>query len=222
MHFPLNRPYPGADFALVEEIGAIKMALYLRDWSQGDCVTEVEGRYGVSEGEILAAAAHVRVLIEATASLAVAMGTGREFVEQVRRVGQRVLLGGRREAERAADLTVPPLVEPVLDVDDHHPCEIRLDGVRIRLQEKQYRLMCLLAEQPGTCVGYEEIYNFLWGGVIVESNQMHFQKRRLVEAITAQIPERRNLIRTIPKRGFVLELGCSEVRRVSLGRLPEN
>ena len=95
---------------------------------------------------------------------------------------------------------------PVLVVDDRRPGEIVLDGTRIRLQEKQYQLIHVLARAPGECVPYETIYEAVWGDTIVEPNQMHFQKRKLLDAITAHMPDRAPLVTTVPKRGFVLNL----------------
>ena len=99
----------------------------------------------------------------------------------------------------------------VLVVDDRHPGQIELDGVVVPLQDKQYRLMQLLAATPGECVDYERIYEHLWGDAIVENNQIHFQRRRLVERIKAMVPARENVVRTVPKRGFVLDLHPGEV-----------
>lgn len=103
------------------------------------------------------------------------------------------------------------LPAPVLIVDDRHPCEITIDGVRIRLQEKQYRLVCVLAEAPGECVPYDTIYEKVWGDIIVEPNQMHFQKRKVLDCVKEQAPNRENLIVTVPKRGFRLNLSPEEV-----------
>lgn len=105
----------------------------------------------------------------------------------------------------------PPVGLPILVVDDRHPDRVLLEGAEVRLQEKQYRLIRLLAARPGECVAYEEIYEALWGAVIVENNQMHFQKRKLIESIRAARPDQKDLIRTIPKRGFVLNLQPADV-----------
>lgn len=105
-----------------------------------------------------------------------------------------------------APVEAPPPAKPVLMVDDRRPGEILVDGVRIALQDKQYRMIRTLAVQPGVCVPYEDIYTAVWGEVIVENNQMHFQKRKLLAAICAKRPERADLIATVPKRGFVLQL----------------
>ena len=100
----------------------------------------------------------------------------------------------------------PVQTAPVLVVDDRHPDQILVDGQSVRLQDKQYRLVRILAATPGECVPYETIYDAVWGDAVVESNQMHFQKRRLLAAIEAQNPQRAGLITTVPKRGFVLNL----------------
>ena len=114
----------------------------------------------------------------------------------------------------------PPASGPVLIVDDRHPGEILLDGQSIRLQEKQYRLIQCLATSPGVCLPYEVLYRKLWGNIIVESNQMHFQKRKLLEAISEKQPDRAGLITTIAKRGFVLNLAEDQVVVRSVSREP--
>jgi helicase len=105
-----------------------------------------------------------------------------------------------------------PASPPVLVVDDRRPGEICVEGRPVRLQEKQYRLVRALAAVPGECITYDAIYEALWGkDIVVEPNQMHFQKRRLLECIKEAVPHRADLVRTIPKRGFVLDLAPGEV-----------
>lgn len=101
-----------------------------------------------------------------------------------------------------------------LVVDDRRPGGIVLDGVPIRLQDKQFRLIRVLASAPGECVSYDQIYQALWGDGVVEPNQMHFQKRRLLGRIQQAAPRRSDLIKTIPKRGFMLDLSSDEVALV--------
>lgn len=100
---------------------------------------------------------------------------------------------------------------PALIVDDAAPGEVLLDGVRVPLQEKQYRMIRILAANPGVCVPYDCIYKAVWGDAIVEDNQMHFQKRKLAAAIAAASPRRDGAIKTIPKRGFMLDMPPEEV-----------
>ena len=40
---------------------------------------------------------------------------------------------------------------------------------------------------------------------------MHFQKRKLLERIRQVRPERKGMVKTIPKRGFVLDLAATEM-----------
>ncbi len=101
--------------------------------------------------------------------------------------------------------------KPVLIVDDRHPGQIILEDKTIQLQNKQYTLVRLLAACPGECVGYEEIYRAIWGEAIVEQNQMHFQKRMLLAAIKDAVAEPVDLVKTIPKRGFMLNLRPEQV-----------
>jgi DNA-binding winged helix-turn-helix (wHTH) protein len=54
-------------------------------------------------------------------------------------------------------------------------------------------------------VPYETIYEELWGASIVEDNQMHFQKRKLIARIREIAPEHEDLIKTVPKQGFMLD-----------------
>jgi DNA-binding winged helix-turn-helix (wHTH) protein len=81
----------------------------------------------------------------------------------------------------------------------------------VKLQEKQYRLIRVLSVLPGECIPYETIYKMVWGNTIVETNQMHFQKRKLLESIRQVLPHRADLITTVPKRGFTLNLAPGEV-----------
>lgn len=108
--------------------------------------------------------------------------------------------------EEAADSSAPVLV-----VDDRRPDRICIDDKPVPLQDKQYRLIRILAMSPGSCVPYETIYRAVWEDVVVEPNQMHFQKRRLLARIVEAAPGRAELIKTIPKRGFLLDLAPEEV-----------
>ncbi|GAF82481.1 unnamed protein product, partial [marine sediment metagenome] len=109
--------------------------------------------------------------------------------------------------------TTAEIIQPkvALVVDDTHPGQIFVDDEAVPLQEKQYRLIRTLAAHPGQCVPYDTIYKSVWGDAIVESNQMHFQKRKLLDRIKRAAPHRAKLVTTVPKRGFVLNLSLKEV-----------
>ena len=116
-----------------------------------------------------------------------------------------------QEGANAQQASKQQSIAPVLVVDETRPGEIILDGQTIRLQDKQYQMIHLLTEEVGRCVGYDAIYDTLWGDTIVEQNQIHFQKRKLKKAIEAVLPARGDMIKTVPKRGFSLCLGAHEV-----------
>jgi len=115
----------------------------------------------------------------------------------------------KRKEPAKVDTEAAPV--PVLVVDERRPGEIHVDGTAVVLQDKQYRLIRVLAERPGECVSYDTIYDRIWGETVVESNQMHFQKRKLLAAIGSAAPARATLIKTVPKRGFVLNLPADAV-----------
>jgi helicase len=118
----------------------------------------------------------------------------------------------QKETTMKNAVQAPPRPTPVLVIDGRRPGEFMLDGIAVQVQDKQYRLLCLLAARPGECVSYDEIYAGLWGdAVIVEDNQMHFQKRKLLKAIAAACPRRANLVAAVPKHGFRLNLAPQEV-----------
>lgn len=95
---------------------------------------------------------------------------------------------------------------PVLIIDEARPGEIQLDGALLSLQEKQYQLISILAQSPGECIPYGHIYECIWGDAIVEDNQMAYQKSLLMKEIRKVCPARDGIIKTIPKRGYMLNL----------------
>lgn len=101
--------------------------------------------------------------------------------------------------------------DSVLVVNDARPGWIQIDGFRVRLEEKQYRLISLLATSPGICVAYDAIYEALWGDTVVEPGQISYQKSKLLKRIESVAPERSGLVHTVPKRGLMLNLTADEV-----------
>jgi len=115
-----------------------------------------------------------------------------------------------------------------LVIDDRRPGVIGIGDTQIRLPERPYRLIRLLAARPQECVTYDEIYDALWGeDVFVENNQMHQHKSEILRRTRDAVPEEFELIRTVPKRGFVLTVPHEMVRviriapsEVSAGSVP--
>lgn len=99
----------------------------------------------------------------------------------------------------------------LLVLDMNRPGEVWLEGKKIQLPEKQYRLLCLLAQNAGRCVPYEEVYKELWNDIIVEDAQMAFQKCMLLRKLCEISPQWKERLRTIPKRGFILDLPQNQI-----------
>ncbi len=269
---PLNRIRKGNLTPFFEEVRAIKIALFLEHWIAQEPVHGLEEQFHTMSGQIVSAAQQISWLLDATATIASALGGKKTFITRIRLLSERLQYGvleetlplarqrlakGRRgvvlEMARAGLHTPEALAgaseaqlrpwlkpaairrlqewartqcrsrkhpaaetasspAPVLVVDDRQPDRIELDGKVVILQEKQYCLIRILAATPGQCVPYDTIYAALWGDTVVENNQMHYQKQNLLKRIRSTVPDRANLVRTIPKRGFVLDLPEEAVR----------
>ncbi len=268
---PLRRLRDAAIAPFFEEIRAIKIALFLKDWIEHDTLRAIEEEHQTMTGQVLAASEQIGWIVDATAAIAQAQGCSDSFVERLRLLSERIQRGLRAEAVPLARLgepgiprsalaalvssglhtpealahtsanalarfdispeqadrltrwarqhlrttrsgpddTPPPPPsgpEPILIVDDRRPGRIVLGGNEVPLQDKQYKLIRLLAATPGDCVPYETIYEELWGAAVVEDNQMHFQKRRLLARIRENAPGHEDVIKTVPKRGFMLDV----------------
>lgn len=105
--------------------------------------------------------------------------------------------------------------EPFLYIDRKHPGTIKLSGKVLKLTSKQFRLLLALAEHPGMCISYDEIYDKVWGNeVAVEMQQIAYHKSQLIKKFSTAIPEAqaKALITTIAGEGLVLNLRPSETR----------
>jgi len=272
---PLGRLQRATVTPFFEEVRAIKIALFLRDWIDQAPQREIEERFNTMTGQVMSAADQVSWLIDAAAAIATAQRCAEPFVDRLRTLSERVQRGLRAEAlplaragdpgisrsavvalvtsrlhtasalaeaspaalarilcpDQAArlrkwarqqqdsirsgpDVPLPPPSgpEPLLIVDDRRPGRITVAGKEVLLQDKQFQLVRLLAGTPGECVPYETIYTELWGSSVVEDNQMHFQKRKLLARIRAVAPEHEEIVKAIPKRGFMLDLPSDAVQ----------
>lgn len=99
----------------------------------------------------------------------------------------------------------------VLIIDYRKPDRIYVDGIVVFLQFLQFKLIAFLASYPGVCIPRQRIYAELWGTEIVEEAQIYFQVGKLRKAIAAANPRRKSLIKTIPKRGVMLNLWEDQV-----------
>ncbi len=121
----------------------------------------------------------------------------------------------------AAPVTnAPPMSEPKaegrgpeLRVEDARPDRVIFHGASVPVRPTEYRLMRLLAERAGSCVGYGELQAALWGpGEIVEPGQVHWHRSRLAKKLIQHCGEAGGSpIRTIPRRGLILDLQPAQV-----------
>jgi DNA-binding winged helix-turn-helix (wHTH) protein len=80
--------------------------------------------------------------------------------------------------------------------------ELRKQGMKIKLQEKPFQVLCLLLERPGMVVTREEIQKRLWPNTIVEfEHNLNTAVQRLRDALddSADTPR---FIETLPRRGY--------------------
>jgi TolB-like protein len=80
--------------------------------------------------------------------------------------------------------------------------ELRRQGIRIKLQEQPFQVLCMLLEHPGGLVTREEIQRRLWPDTIVEfESNLNATIKRLREALNDSADNPR-FIETIPRKGY--------------------
>jgi heavy metal response regulator len=81
---------------------------------------------------------------------------------------------------------------------------VQRDGHTVELTPKEFRLLCLLMENPGRLVSRKEIVEKVWGLTFdTETNVIDVTIRRLRQKVDDLFPEK--LIRTVRGAGFILE-----------------
>ncbi|HRP36051.1 MAG TPA: transcriptional regulator, partial [Gammaproteobacteria bacterium] len=76
------------------------------------------------------------------------------------------------------------------------------DG-ELRLRPKSFDLLLYLLRHPGRLVGREELLNAVWGQLAVTDDSI---TQCLVEIRRALGDESRSMVRTVPRRGYRLEV----------------
>jgi|Deesub1362A_J573_1020465.scaffolds.fasta_scaffold02204_3 DNA-binding winged helix-turn-helix (wHTH) protein len=126
--------------------------------------------------------------------------------------GKKLQTGGNNQSTKTSVLhksLSDTSSEPFLYIDHRHPGTIKLNGKILKLTSKQFRLLLALAEHPGMCVSYDEIYDKVWGNeVAVEIQQIAYHKSQLIKKFSTVIPKAKSkaLITTIAGEGLVLNL----------------
>lgn len=94
-----------------------------------------------------------------------------------------------------------------LIVEESRPDRIILDDQPVELRPAEFRLLRTLARQPQQCIDYEAIYRSMWGGeTFVEPAQIYSHRSRLASKLEEAAADGRDLVRTIPTRGLMLDI----------------
>ena len=81
--------------------------------------------------------------------------------------------------------------------------ELRRDGRRLKIQPQPFKLLTLLASQPGRLITRDDIRRELWPeGTFVDFDQAVNFAVRQVREVLGDSPERPLYIETVPKRGY--------------------
>jgi hypothetical protein len=136
----------------------------------------------------------------AARTLAVACGVRTGPAEPARRVAPAI-------PPRDADGEEASTRQSRLIIDAERPDRILLDAEPVELRPAEFRLLSVLAESPRRCVGYEAIYEGMWSGeAFVEPAQIYSHRSRLAKKLDDAVPGGGDLLRTIPRRGLMLDL----------------
>ncbi|HUS80560.1 MAG TPA: DEAD/DEAH box helicase [Armatimonadota bacterium] len=134
---------------------------------------------------------------------------------------ERALLAAARstphpETVSATAAVAAPGSRPVLDhllvVDTSRPDRVTIADRPVALRPAEFKLLWVLAGQAGRCVSYEDIYEGMWGAEhFVEPAQIYSHRSRLARKLEGLLPDRRDLLVTIPKHGLMLDLPPEQV-----------
>ena len=82
------------------------------------------------------------------------------------------------------------------------------DGAEVALRPKSFSLLCLLVEHAGRLLDRDTILQALWPGVFVSDDSIG----QCVKDVRRALGEKaQHLVRTVPKRGYILEAPVSNV-----------
>lgn len=82
-------------------------------------------------------------------------------------------------------------------------CELSRQGVRLKVQEQPFRVLCYLVEHAGEIVAREELQRHLWAdGTFVDfEHSLNTAIKKLRQALD-DTPENPRFIETVPRRGY--------------------
>jgi TolB-like protein/DNA-binding winged helix-turn-helix (wHTH) protein/Tfp pilus assembly protein PilF len=86
-------------------------------------------------------------------------------------------------------------------------CALRASGNEIRLRPKSFDVLRYLVEHPGRLVTRDELHTAVWGHAVVTDDAL---TQCLIDIRRATGDEAHEIIRTVPRRGFIFEAPVSE------------
>ncbi|MEA3400713.1 MAG: DEAD/DEAH box helicase [Armatimonadota bacterium] len=101
----------------------------------------------------------------------------------------------------------------LLIIDGERPDRVLVGDEAVELRPAEFKLLRVLARSPQRCVAYEAIYEGMWGEEsFVEPAQIYSHRSRLAKKLDEAVPKGSELLRTIPKRGLMLNVPPERVR----------
>jgi len=96
---------------------------------------------------------------------------------------------------------------PLLLLDTRRPFEVVVLGVAVPLRPAEWKLLWALVQTPGQVVTYNALWHALWQEPLQEPGQIYAHASRLRAKLRQVHPLKHlaDLIRTIPKRGIMLD-----------------
>ena len=100
-----------------------------------------------------------------------------------------------------------------LVVDEGRPDLAIVHGNEVHLRPMEFQLLSVLAHQPRRCVSFDRLYDELWGSKeAVEPQQIYWHRHNLAKKLRQGMPpDAQDLVRTIPRRGLMLDLPPDQV-----------
>ncbi len=95
--------------------------------------------------------------------------------------------------------------EFILDTDR---AALQRDGEEVKLRPKSFEVLRYLAEHPGVLVTRDELLDTLWQGTVVTEDAV---TQCLIDVRRAIGDTSQQMIRTVPRRGYIFELPVEEV-----------
>ncbi|MHB8996266.1 MAG: DEAD/DEAH box helicase [Armatimonadota bacterium] len=120
-----------------------------------------------------------------------------------------------RKTDHATRSDHPVLEETALVLSADRPDLAVYYGQNVALRPAEFRLLRMLAENPGKCIRYDTLYNYMWDGDrLVEPGQIYSHRSRLCGKLAIALPERdpKKVVVTVPRHGLMLNLRKEEVK----------